>query len=854
MLVLDILSVWLNRLSRLFPTTSLRVPDTGHCRDVHLLMRCSYDFWVYGGVWPAVVTHLIDAANCVVVWLFVFVLAFVVDWEAVASCKDAEHCGPLFQRPSFAHTPGDHTLFAVIFLCAATAAFLIELSRCVESYYLLSEVHHLMSDVVDCGFITPFHSLTSFWYQYREGYAAVRLEAVGTTSAAGVDPTRMSAGDNDEGADGEGTASSSSSLLLADHSWNSFLHKLCEVVRRDRTLGIVDKRSFDELRAIQILMVYDNFLISMHHHRVFQGCALQYVDDSILKFLLASLFDDYNAFDPGRDQHEVIQKKLFWYLVAYWSLYPFLISFFLVKLIVRNVALMKTKPSEYAERQWSPEAVWRFRLLNEVVHVVAERCREAQALATEMSQRVQRPSEGFRFLERIASTVVLTVILMSAVNTSTLTNGFAWGRSLVWWLSTAVIIHSVVHRPDPSSSGGRANAAHRCEYFHEADLTKLIHLLHYDEPEWFTSASRWATTLQWDYFHSRAYLLLAAVGRTLFMPLILLRVYFDDSLPRMISFLQQRSSRVNGVGTMAVDADFRMEGAENVTPRGERNRAADAASAAFWLSGGGAGGAAHANRQYHRGGEDDDDAMGDEDEVEMQNMAHPTTTTTTTVPAAAVADDPTTTTMMTMMLEMKKVKSIASFAAVYPQWRRKAVADDSLGIATFLSTLEFGGTSAGTATGSFSTNPHLQRDDTTAMRRTTPQSSPGLGPSPPSAVAGRGGGIVPPLNLKNASSGPSSSSSTTTPGVLPPPPPSRRATANEAQHRTVARLDDLLLASRRFLSESQHQNLQRSGGGRSQPPPVRSHRHVGGRYGGVHEAEGEEEEGNGRASGLYEDH
>lgn len=506
--------------------TSFRMEDTGSMRDVHLLMRTAYNQWKNEGTWRTIMEAVVDVLKCGVLALSIFVLGFMVNWDTVITCKTELECQqtPVMHSPSFKTVPGAHTLLLLILFSSAVMACLYECKRCAETVYLQYELHDLLSRAIDCGPRSPFHTLRDIWFRYR---------------AASSGHEELPLGEDIP--------------LLSDLSWSEFLHALCIVIQKEKSLAIHRQQRFDELRAIQALMVYDNYFIALHQKLLhpessygFSGPAISLIDQSILRFLIQSLFDSSNCLDVVVDQRRAIGEKLFKYLVAYWAFYPFFVSHALVKMVVKNVAAFRARPSEFLDRQWTEKSWWSFRLFNEVPHVTDERLVAAQHLANEMLGRIGRPSAFAKFIERLSATVIVAILFLSFMNPAVLMGGIVADRSLVWWLSTWFLVFTAFH----------ASELPLREYNHKRDLRTLCHLIHYERAVWSVSGSRWGTSVQWDYFQSRWYVLGAALMKTLLMPLILLKLYFDDSIPLLVEVIQEHSSRVDGVGSIASDADF----------------------------------------------------------------------------------------------------------------------------------------------------------------------------------------------------------------------------------------------------------------------------------------------------------
>ena len=516
-------------------STSLRMSGSNRIVDLHKLMRCVYQFWFYQGVWNAFSARLVDVANCAVLWYAVFFLGTMLDWNVALNCvgEGIESCGgaQLVHSPKLEGLPGKHYFLLVVFLIAAAVATLYELCRSAETFVLLSEIHEMVSPFANVGYISPYHSLIDFWRRHR---------------AEGNDYETLPMTDQPD---------------VCDMPWGVFLSKFCEQVQAGKIEGILNGEHFDELRAVQYLMIYDNIYIQLHHREAFRDTGLDGADDNLVQFLVEGMFDEFNSFDTDKqDMLMKLRRKLLTYIVAHILLYPFIISFFIVKVLVKNAAQLRSNPAEYFSREWAPNAKWVFRLYNEVEHICGARLQEGRDIAKEALKKSSQVPEFYRFVQRVSSTVVLGVLMLSFLNSHLLTSGMVGGRTLFWWLSAGLIGYSTTSAESPA----------RREYDHVDDLTKLTHVLHFDRPEWYGSAARFMNLLKWDYLHTRLYVLVVAIAKTLWMPFILLRIYTDQSLPRLIEFMGRHSTRVEGVGSMAEPASFgiQREGSDSIGAAG----------------------------------------------------------------------------------------------------------------------------------------------------------------------------------------------------------------------------------------------------------------------------------------------
>ncbi|KEG15118.1 putative proteasome regulatory non-ATPase subunit [Trypanosoma grayi] len=519
------------------PSFSLRYQGNGRIEDVHLFMRCLYAFWYFKGLWNTCVASFVDFLNSLVVFAAVLFLTMIFDWSVAMTCDEVSCVNATLVRGM--HTPTvfgmGHMMLGLVLLISSFAALCYELVKFVETCRLQSELETMLRTVVDTGYVTPVHRLVHVWRSMRaraEGHEEVCLT-------------------------GELT-------FVGNMSWGGFLDTVCEHIQQDRSFGIVEHHAFDSLRAVQALMVYDNHIITLYQHGILERGTLKYSDERLLKILICGMFDEFNTLRVGRNQVQLVRLQVVKYFCVYALLYPFVVTLSVMRVLVKNAAMMRSDWGNYMSRDWNSRALWTFRLYNEVPHILSARMLLGRQTAVEMVRRLQPYSSGGRFVRRTASAIVLIVVSLAFLNSALLVAGSIGGISLLWWLSAALVAFSVFSEKE----------SFQREYNHLADLEKLVKLVHYSQKEWFHSGDTFYNTLTWDFLKSRFFLIVSDLARTLFMPLILLGILCDGSIPELVECVYNESVRVDGLGSVARGSAFGVQvgdgggdgGSDSVSP------------------------------------------------------------------------------------------------------------------------------------------------------------------------------------------------------------------------------------------------------------------------------------------------
>ncbi|PWV19686.1 hypothetical protein C3747_9g240 [Trypanosoma cruzi] len=514
------------------PSFSLRYQGNGRIEDVHLFMRCLYQIWYFRGPWGCCLASCVDFLNSVVLFCAIFFLALMFDWSAALNCDEVS-CGNVtlvhgIHLPTILGT--NHMVLAFVLLLSSFMATCYEFLKFVETCSLQSELNGMLCGFVDCGYITPVHR---FLHMCR----AMRARAHGH----------------------EEMHLTGEPKFIGDLSWGSFLDLVCERIQKDRAFGVVAYKEFDSLRAVQALMVYDNYFIALHQHGILEKGTLKYVDNDLLKILICGLFDEFNTLKTGKNQVSLVRWQVLKYLAFYVLLYPFVVTLSLLRVLVKNAAVMRSDWGNYMTRDWSNHAQWTFRLYNEVPHILSARLSMGRVIAVDMVLKLKSYSSTERFIRRTASTIVFVTVILSFLNAPLFISGSVGGIPFVWWLSIALVAFTICAEKVPVQR----------EYNYQADLNRLILQLHYWKDEWFYSGEKFYTALTRDFLKSRFFVIIEDLAHTFFMPIILLGVLFDGSISELVDVVFNESVSVDGLGSVSKGSAFELlcgdDGDDNVT-------------------------------------------------------------------------------------------------------------------------------------------------------------------------------------------------------------------------------------------------------------------------------------------------
>ncbi|KAG5501390.1 hypothetical protein JKF63_03203 [Porcisia hertigi] len=506
------------------PRFSLRFAGSGRIEDMRFFTQTLYRYWYNKGFWGATVASAVDFLNTFVLFIVAVIFTMRFDWARAVSCAESDcaayslvrglHAPYIFRSNFWGHLWG----FVLLGTTAGSCAY--ELVRFVETYYLQYEIEEVAREAgVETGFLTPLHR----WrFQWQRGlYGRDGHEFIG-----------LCGGD---------------AIALSTAGWGEFLETICAAVGRNCSLKFgVPGEPLDPLRAVQGLMQLENYVIALHEADVLHGTALQHVHPSMIMSLIDSMFDAFRTIESRHKCTWALRTTIVTYVVLYSTGFLFFCVYVTLKVLVKNAAQIKVNYWALSQRTWTTGAQWRFRLYNEVGHLHACRLRAGAEVAERMVDRLRVSNSVSRFIRRVCSTCVLVTAVLSFLNPALLIGASIGGLTLVWWLTFALMLYACVPEVDPRER----------EYAYGADLERLVDSVHYDAAEWFHSADSFYEHITTTFFKNRVLVVLTDLFKSLALPLLLLCALRDESVEALVEFVQQYSTTVDGVGSIAVGSDW----------------------------------------------------------------------------------------------------------------------------------------------------------------------------------------------------------------------------------------------------------------------------------------------------------
>lgn len=293
------------------------------------------------------------------------------------------------------------------------------------------------------------------------------------------------------------------------------------------------------------MMFVENHLIQLHQGNSLKSGPLAWCDTATIVDLMELM---KNADYTFMKSEEVSRSSILLFVIFHTLLYPFILSYNFTKLVVKNVVNVRARPTAFMERDWNDHAKSYFRLYNEVPHIFEARMLKAKKVFLEMKQKLDAvsPSPLPRVVLRLCETIVVFVGIATFLNAVVLTSGSFMNQTLFWWLSIAMVLYSALERGDTNTR----------EYRHTEDLHNLVHELHYEGDDWTISPNRVCDPLTDEFLPITAVILVQRLLSVIFMPVILLWLYFrSDDLKRLNEELRNGSTSTE-LGNVAIPSCF----------------------------------------------------------------------------------------------------------------------------------------------------------------------------------------------------------------------------------------------------------------------------------------------------------
>eukprot|EP00758_Cryptobia_borreli_P006040 Tbor_TRINITY_DN5063_c0_g1::TRINITY_DN5063_c0_g1_i1::g.14197::m.14197/K17907/ATG9; autophagy-related protein 9 len=396
---------------------------------------------------------------------------------------------------------------------------------------------------------------------------------------------------------------------ICDISWSDFLNRLCKYIQENRDAVRSSPETFDELRAIQILMLYDNFFVALHQPRVLYGdtfgkaqeelmeeerrmrgtrrdteipkddvayyrpmsdkevqsppegtlhpapvyvqpilslSALKYCDETVIRYLIMSMFNECSV--VGRDmveQEYALRRLTFWCAFGSVVLYFFIVPVFIIRLLVEIVNDLRANTADFFSVR---EWTTEATWTFRMFNEVPHMCEARLRRGSIIATRILRCAYVYTPILKAGQRFASTIILGVVCITLFNPNMLTLGVAAGLNLFTWLSIALPLYAMCNQVTMDR-------EYTHHGDLDELIDELRYEEPCWGTSASLLCGAITTSFFMTRAIINLKSILRILCMPFVLIYLYRNQYELRVLSrFIRDNLCLLEGVGEVALSS------------------------------------------------------------------------------------------------------------------------------------------------------------------------------------------------------------------------------------------------------------------------------------------------------------
>jgi len=229
---------------------------------------------------------------------------------------------------------------------------------------------------------------------------------------------------------------------------------------------------------------------------------------------------------------------------------PFVFVFLLIYFIFQYGEQFHNRPNSFAVRQWSPLARWKFRELNELLHVFQKRLKASYLTADKYVSSFSFHSLTIvaRFISFIVGSLVGVLLMLSFWNEDMLFNlEIVEGRSAVWFVGVGGTIVAACRSLIPDEN---------VVLEPDAAMEELVQFTHYMPKSWVgkshTSKVLTDFTRLFDY---KITIFVQELASVLFSPLVLM-FSLPQSADRIIDFFCNFTIEEPGVGYICKFAKF----------------------------------------------------------------------------------------------------------------------------------------------------------------------------------------------------------------------------------------------------------------------------------------------------------
>jgi autophagy-related protein 9 len=227
---------------------------------------------------------------------------------------------------------------------------------------------------------------------------------------------------------------------------------------------------------------------------------------------------------------------------------PFLFIFVLAYSIFRYVEEIRNHPFLLGSREWTREALWKFREFNELPHIFQRRMYQSSPPAQSYVSHFPSALVGIvaKFLVFIGGAVAATLLLLGCLNQDLLLLGTLWGKTLIFYLGVfgglvAVSRHFLMPEvilPDEA------------KYLEQVSV-----YTHYNPKSWRDPRSSVVRMELLRMFTYSVKLYLKELLSILVVPWIFL-YSLPASIETLLDFIQRHTVEVQGMGLICEFADF----------------------------------------------------------------------------------------------------------------------------------------------------------------------------------------------------------------------------------------------------------------------------------------------------------
>jgi autophagy-related protein 9 len=323
----------------------------------------------------------------------------------------------------------------------------------------------------------------------------------------------------------------------------------------EKLVNVQDKiklSNFKKLNSVDILnriMRKENYLISLFNKDILQELTGKYpLSKSLLYNIKLILSFIIQQEEPEKE--EKLKRFIFGIGILNIVISPFIFIFIIFEMFLKYFVEYKNNVSGLMDRKWTNLSKWKLRQFNELDHYFKFRLNSSFKLSMEYCNQFpnQLTSIIFKFISFVSSSLVSIIIMFSLFQ-----NIFTFqifGNNLMVYLSMLIIVWTV-----SKSSTIEKNS----NFDPNEKLKSIMKNIEYSPDHWLNRAHKLEVRDEFQQMFQYHFIIFFHEIISIFITPYLLLTHVYSLSGNLLTFVDQSTIEMSGVGNICIDAAFNKE-------------------------------------------------------------------------------------------------------------------------------------------------------------------------------------------------------------------------------------------------------------------------------------------------------